>query len=218
MHGVVIYATGSPIVVDLEESLFRAGIQLCAGVKNQPGDNFLSDSRLSIACDCVPDDVKQLPFIVALFTPGNRQHAVCEAELSGFSHPFSLIDPSVAAPRALRHEPGLYVNAGCSMGAASEFGAFVFINRGAAIGHHVKMARYVSIGPGAVIGGQVNIGKGALIGAGAVVLPKITIGENSVVGAGAVVTRDVGNHALVLGIPARVVKTGIPGYNGKTVA
>lgn len=45
---------------------------------------------------------------------------------------------------------------------------------------------------------------GASIGAGAIVLPGIIIGRWAMVGAGAVVTRDVPDHALVLGSPARV--------------
>jgi len=47
--------------------------------------------------------------------------------------------------------------------------------------------------------------EGASIGAGAVVLPGVTIGRWAMVGAGAVVTRDVPDHALVAGNPARVV-------------
>jgi sugar O-acyltransferase (sialic acid O-acetyltransferase NeuD family) len=217
MQGVVIYATGSPIMVDLEESLFRAKIPVCAGVQNRPGESFLSDPALMLLPEAVPDGIKKLPFLVALFTPGNRQEAAREAGQIGFKQPFSLIDPSVVAPRALQFAPGLYVNAGCSLGGGSEFGAFVFINRGASVGHHARFGRFVSIGPGAVIGGQVSIGKGSLVGAGAVVLPKITIGENAVVGAGAVVNRNVPDHCLVAGNPARVVKSEIPGHNGKTV-
>jgi hypothetical protein len=217
MQGIVIYATGSPILVDLEESLFRAGIPVCAGVQNLPGKNFLSSQAPTFSPDVVPDDLKECPFMVPLFTPGNRQQAVREAEQLGFKQPFSLIDPSVAAPRVLRFDAGLYVNAGCSLGAGSDLGAFVFINRGAAIGHHAFFGRFVSIGPGAVVGGQVTIGKGSMVGAGAVVLPKVMIGENAVVAAGAVVFRDVPDHCVVLGNPARVVKTKIRGYNEKTV-
>ena len=45
--------------------------------------------------------------------------------------------------------------------------------------------------------------EGASIGAGAIILPGLTIGRWAMVGAGAVVTRDVPNHALVVGQPAR---------------
>ena len=47
--------------------------------------------------------------------------------------------------------------------------------------------------------------KSATIGANAAVVCGIEIGEYALVGAGAVVTRDVPNHALVLGNPCRVI-------------
>ena len=45
--------------------------------------------------------------------------------------------------------------------------------------------------------------KGATIGANAVVVCGVTIGRYAMVGAGAVVTKDVPDHALVVGNPAR---------------
>ena len=44
----------------------------------------------------------------------------------------------------------------------------------------------------------------ASIGSNATILCGITIGEGALVGAGAVVTRDVPNHAVVAGNPARI--------------
>ena len=49
--------------------------------------------------------------------------------------------------------------------------------------------------------------KGASIGANATILPGLTIGEGAMVGAGAVVTKDVPPRALVVGNPARVVRS-----------
>jgi acetyltransferase-like isoleucine patch superfamily enzyme len=49
--------------------------------------------------------------------------------------------------------------------------------------------------------------KGASIGANATILPGLTIGEGAMVGAGAVVTKDVPSRTLVVGNPARVVRT-----------
>jgi UDP-2-acetamido-3-amino-2,3-dideoxy-glucuronate N-acetyltransferase len=48
---------------------------------------------------------------------------------------------------------------------------------------------------------------GASIGANATILPGIEIGSGAMVGAGAVVTRDVPPRALVVGNPARFVRT-----------
>ena len=47
--------------------------------------------------------------------------------------------------------------------------------------------------------------RGASIGSGAVILCGVTIGEEAMIGAGAVITRDVAAHAVVAGVPARVV-------------
>jgi acetyltransferase-like isoleucine patch superfamily enzyme len=46
--------------------------------------------------------------------------------------------------------------------------------------------------------------RGASIGGGAVVLPGVSIGRFAMVGAGAVVTREVPDHAIVFGNPARL--------------
>jgi len=46
---------------------------------------------------------------------------------------------------------------------------------------------------------------GASIGAGAIILPGVRIGRWALVAAGAVVTKNVPEHALVVGHPARVV-------------
>ncbi|MBO6253677.1 MAG: acyltransferase [Bacteroidaceae bacterium] len=52
----------------------------------------------------------------------------------------------------------------------------------------------------------VVIGDDVWIGANAVILPGVTIGSHCVVAAGAIVTKDVPDHTLVGGIPAKVIK------------
>lgn len=51
------------------------------------------------------------------------------------------------------------------------------------------------------------IGRGASIGSGAVFLPGVNVGEGAMVGAGAVVTQDVPPFTVVVGNPARVVRS-----------
>ena len=51
----------------------------------------------------------------------------------------------------------------------------------------------------------VTVGEGASLGAGAVCVAPVSVGRWAMVAAGAVVTRDVPNHALVAGVPARQV-------------
>ena len=45
----------------------------------------------------------------------------------------------------------------------------------------------------------------ASIGSNATIISGITIGEGALIGAGAVVTHDVADHAIVVGVPARMV-------------
>jgi acetyltransferase-like isoleucine patch superfamily enzyme len=52
-----------------------------------------------------------------------------------------------------------------------------------------------------------TIRRSARIGGGAVILPAVEIGEEAFVGAGAVVTRDVPPGKVVVGSPARVIRT-----------
>lgn len=47
--------------------------------------------------------------------------------------------------------------------------------------------------------------RGAAIGSNATIVCGVTIGAGALVGAGAVVSRDVADHAIVAGVPARVI-------------
>jgi acetyltransferase-like isoleucine patch superfamily enzyme len=106
----------------------------------------------------------------------------------------------------------------------------VFIDRRVVIGNNVKIMskallhRGVKIGDDCFIGPAAcfindknprncktrditspkwSVGKGASIGAGALILCDVNIGKYALVGAGAVVTKDVKDHCLVVGNPAR---------------
>ncbi|KAG5646093.1 hypothetical protein DXG03_004332 [Asterophora parasitica] len=53
----------------------------------------------------------------------------------------------------------------------------------------------------------ITIGDDCWIGGAAVILPGVTIGNGVTVGAGAVVTKDVPDRSVVVGNPAKVIKT-----------
>ena len=53
----------------------------------------------------------------------------------------------------------------------------------------------------------ITLKRGSYIAVGAIILPGVTVGEHAVVGAGAVVTQDVPAYAVVVGSPAKVVRT-----------
>ena len=60
------------------------------------------------------------------------------------------------------------------------------------------------------IADAVEVGHDVWIGHGAIILPGVKIGHGAVIAAGAVVTKDVGPHAVVAGVPARFVKWRFP--------
>jgi UDP-2-acetamido-3-amino-2,3-dideoxy-glucuronate N-acetyltransferase len=103
----------------------------------------------------------------------------------------------------------------------------VKIQNGAFVYHGVTVEDGVFIGPGACLTNDrypravlpsgelkgvddwhvepITIRRGASVGARAVVLPGIVVGRFAMVAAGAVVTKDVPDHGLVQGNPARLV-------------
>lgn len=53
------------------------------------------------------------------------------------------------------------------------------------------------------------VGDCCFIGAHSVIMPGVRVGHHCVVGAGSIVTRDVPDNSIVVGNPARVVRSGI---------
>lgn len=75
-------------------------------------------------------------------------------------------------------------------------------------GHHLHLEKNVSVGHQAMLHGC-KVGEGSLIGIQAVILNGAVIGKNCLVGAGAVVTegKEFPDNSLILGAPAKVVRT-----------
>lgn len=107
-----------------------------------------------------------------------------------------------------------------SIGSNTDIGAFVHIwgNGGVNIGNRVLIASHVTItslthdysfkiiknAPG--ISSPIFIEDDVWIGSHSVIMPGVTLGQGAVVGAGAIVTKDVPPYAVVIGVPAKIVK------------
>jgi sugar O-acyltransferase (sialic acid O-acetyltransferase NeuD family) len=213
-HRVVLYAVGSPLVIDAEESCARAGVEIVAGVRNFDVAVHVSDAVRVISPFELDEVERACGVLVVLFTPGHRRAAVEEAMRAGFSRGAILIDPTSPVARSAQIDEGVFVNAGCVIAGGCRLGRWVLVNRSASIGHHAEIGDYASIGPGAILAGNVAVGRGAVIGAGAIVLPEMKIGANAVVAAGSVVREPVPANSIAAGNPARVTKEGIAGYKG----
>lgn len=99
----------------------------------------------------------------------------------------------------------VYINSNCLMmargGITIEDDAMLAANVQLLSNNHDEYKRQI------LICKEIIIKKGVWIGAGATIMPGVTIGKHAIVGAGAIVTKDVPDYAVVVGVPARVIKT-----------
>lgn len=80
------------------------------------------------------------------------------------------------------------------------------------IGPSSKIGENCTILPNVLLGKKhpgdctISIGNDCYISTGVTILGPITIGNNVTIGAGAVVTKDIPDNAIVVGVPAKIIK------------
>lgn len=108
----------------------------------------------------------------------------------------TLVDNDVAVGDRVRLQSSVYLTAG------SVVEDDVFVGPCAMTTNDHTMARH---GDGRALQGAV-LRRACRIGGGAVLVPGVEVGEEAFVAAGAVVTNDVAPRAVVMGVPARLVR------------
>lgn len=153
------------------------------------------------------DDLGADGFVVAVGDNAARASAVagmratCPGlELVSAVHPAAVVAADAIVGPGATLMAGVVVSNGCVLGEG------VLMGTRSSVDHDCSLGDYVSLAPGATTGGTVRIGSHTAIGLGADVIHAVSIGVHTVIGAGALVLRDVPDHVVAYGVPARVVR------------
>ena len=149
---------------------------------------------------------------------------------SPWVHASAIVDAGATLGAGTRVWHFSHVCAGARIGAGCSLGQNVFVANDVQIGDRVKIQNNVSVfdavtledevfcGPSVVFTNVFNpraavsrkqdyrrtvVRQGATLGANCTLVCGVVVGAHAFVGAGAVVTRDVPDHALMTGVPAR---------------
>jgi sugar O-acyltransferase (sialic acid O-acetyltransferase NeuD family) len=102
--------------------------------------------------------------------------------------------------------PGTVLAAGTVVNPATQIGANVIVNTAATVDHDCVIEDGVHIACGAHVAGHVHVGRGSWVGMGALVRERVRIGAHTLVGAGALVLKDLPDHVVAYGSPAKIIQ------------
>lgn len=95
---------------------------------------------------------------------------------------------------------GAVINVNCCIGDGC------IINTNSSLDHDCSVGDFAHVAPGVAVSGTTDIGEGTHIGTNTAVIDGITIGSWSYIGAGAAVVKDIAEHTLAYGVPAKPIK------------
>jgi len=144
-------------------------------------------------------------FICGIGSPRSYQRKseiIASAKVSpdrwiAITHPAASVSPHARLGR------GTVLLANSVVGANATVGNHVMVLQNSVISHNAHIGDFGAIATGVCVSGSVRIGTNCYLGSNCCIRDGLQIGKHALVGMGAVVTRDVANHAVVMGNPAR---------------
>lgn len=211
----------------LAESGKRVAAHVCADSREVRGINTRKDLSLCdvIARERVTDAL--MAHGVTVLDPSNTYiEAGVKIGRDTTVYPYTAIHAGVEIGENCEIGPFAHLRSGTKIGNGCKVGAFVETKNavygdGAKSGHlaylgDVTLGRNVNIGAGSVVANfdgkkkhHTTIGDDAFIGCGTVLVAPVRVGKNAQTGANTVVPKgkDVPDNTVVVGAPARVLKT-----------
>ena len=146
-------------------------------------------------------------FIVAIGSPRGRASVVSDLTGHGIVEYATLVDPSAIVGENVSIGEGSIVCAGVICTVNVSIGRHTIINLNSTVGHEVEIDDFVTIAPNVSISGNIYLNNLVEVGTGATLREKLEVGAGSVVGMGSVLTKSVDENKIVVGNPARVIKS-----------
>lgn len=146
-------------------------------------------------------------FVVAIGSPRARKTIVTRMEAQGQVQFASLVHPSVLSSEYVEFNEGCIIAAGCILTTQISLGRHTIVNLACTVGHDVSMGDFCTLAPQVAVSGNVSLGDGVEIGTGSTLLEKLSVGNGSFIGAGSLLTKSVQENILVVGTPARQIRT-----------
>jgi len=116
------------------------------------------------------------------------------------------IHPRATVSRLAALGEGTVAGAGAIIAAGTTAGPHCALTLGASIDHDARLGHNVFVGQGARISSSVEVHDNVVVEMGASINSRVVIGESARVTGGAFVNTDVPDRAVVVGVPARVVR------------
>jgi sugar O-acyltransferase (sialic acid O-acetyltransferase NeuD family) len=120
--------------------------------------------------------------------------------------PITAVHPQAVISPTAKPGPGCIVRAGGIIAAESAVGPHCVIGIGASIDHHAHLGTNVFLGQGARVSTYVEVADDVVIEMGASINSRVVVGKGARITGGAFVNTDVPDHAVVVGVPGRIVR------------